>query len=163
MYRHAITFNTATQAIIFEAEIKGQISDGAWENSRGTCWEQWCDLTVEVGPVAGRHCHIGRTGFALHTLIDIIGERMCEYARLALAFPDCQDWRKLSSLEYRHAKWAMVDGKDSFSEKLRATVAEFGGVAEIDARLDAVKFSYDIGELKKDLTAIKAAMKAEVR
>ena len=162
-YSMNITFTKATQAMIFENEIKGQISDGAWENSRGTCWETWCDAIPVVGPVAGRSFYVGRTGFNLHMLVDVVGERMCLYARLALAFPECQDWRKLGCLEYRHAKWAMEPRADGMYQVYRDAVAEFGGAEAIDARLDAVKFDYSIGELKKDLTAIKAAMKTEVR
>jgi len=162
MNSNRITFATAVQAMIFDSEIKGQISDGAWENSRGTCWEQWCSLEVEVGPVAGRHCHINRTSFNLHSLIDFVGERMCEYARLALAYPECRDWSKLRTLEYRNAKWVR-EGTDSHAVQMRAAIAEFGGAEAINERLHALSYEYSIGQLKNDLTAIKAAMKAEVR
>lgn len=94
--RDTITFETITQAAIFEHELKGQISDGHWENDARSCYETWCDATVCVSDDEenlGRDFGVSKNlGFGSKELFDIVGDRMCHYGRMALiadrVFPD---------------------------------------------------------------------------
>lgn len=93
--KDTITFETITQAAIFEHELKGQISDGHWENDAGSNYETWCDAQVMVSnneDCLGRDFWVSKNlGFSSKTLFDIVGDRMCHYGRMALiaerAFP----------------------------------------------------------------------------
>jgi hypothetical protein len=70
------------QRILFEDELKGQLSDGRWENSRPYGhWECWADATVVVDPDnVGRDFYARRDGYCLteRDLLDAVGERMLE-------------------------------------------------------------------------------------
>ena len=84
-----IAFRTAAQAAIFEHEIKGQLSDGHWENDPQCDWRAWSDADVIVDPEnVGRNFFVnGRKTFGLDnpTLTKVVGDRMRLYAVLARA------------------------------------------------------------------------------
>ena len=96
-----IKFRTPTQVAIFECELKGQISDGMWENTSNTDSRAWC--MAEVG-VASTPAEVGRNfnprkdnfNFARKDLLEVVGERMKNYARLALAGVALGDIRRLA-------------------------------------------------------------------
>lgn len=83
-----ITFESITQAAIFELELKGQISDGHWENDSGSNYRTWCDAQVMVSrneDHLGRNFYVSKNlGFSSKSLFDIVGDRMCHYGRMAL-------------------------------------------------------------------------------
>ena len=86
--KDSITFETITQAAIFEHELKGQISDGHWENDASSNYETWCDAEVKV---SDDEDDLGRTfwvsknlGFGSKTLFNWVGDRMQHYGRMAL-------------------------------------------------------------------------------
>lgn len=101
--KHTITFETLSQAAIFELEMKGQISDGMWENTPGSSWRTWCDAEVRVSDnedELGRDFYVSRNlGFGSKTLFEIVGDRMTHYARCAMVcdrvFPDATLKEKL--------------------------------------------------------------------
>lgn len=96
---NTVTFRTAAQAALFECELKGQISDGKWENTPNTGWEQWCRVEVLVGENVGRSmAHVTKDNFNLadRDLLEIVGDRMLGYARLAMAGVTLDDIRKLA-------------------------------------------------------------------
>lgn len=77
-----IAFSTDIQAKIFEEEIKGQISDGLWENTYGSDWQTWCRATPVVNPAnVGRDFFARKDNFRLTALVPFIGERMVEIGR----------------------------------------------------------------------------------
>lgn len=71
------------QKALFEQELSGQISDGAWENLPGNHWEQWSGVTVEVGENVGRNFYATKDNynFTRKDLLDIVGDRMLRYAQ----------------------------------------------------------------------------------
>lgn len=101
--RDTITFETITQAAIFELELKGQISDGKWENDASSNYETWCDADVEVSgneDDLGRNFYVSKNlGFSSKSLFDIVGDRMCHYGRMGLIadrlFPEKSTKEKL--------------------------------------------------------------------
>lgn len=89
MKTHTIVFETVTQAAIFEVELKGQISDGHWENYRQSNYQFWCGLSVQWQHNPGEPCGIfplpGRVlRFDDPALYNIVGDRMTRVGRLAL-------------------------------------------------------------------------------
>ena len=80
-----------SQIALWQHEILGQLSDGAWENTRpDDHWEFWHDCEVKQGQV---HLELGssgrrpkKNGYNLITpLIDVIGDRMIKIGRLGKA------------------------------------------------------------------------------
>ncbi len=82
-----ITFRTVSQAILFESELKGQISDGHWENS-GHDFRPWCDAEICVGEQVGRDFDVkyDRYNFLNRSLLEVVAVRMIAYVRLGLAY-----------------------------------------------------------------------------
>jgi hypothetical protein len=70
------------QRILFEDELKGQLSDGRWENSRPyDHWECWSDAEVIVDPDnVGRDFYAKRDGYCFteKDLLSVIGDQMLE-------------------------------------------------------------------------------------
>lgn len=78
------------QAAIYEWEMKGQMSDGRWENSRPHGhWRTPNDAVAVVRPAKiGRNFYVDRGyNFGEKELFEAVGERMTRFARIALAFP----------------------------------------------------------------------------
>jgi hypothetical protein len=87
-----LRFRTLSQAVLFEKELQGQLSDGQWENSRPyDHWKPWCNCEVEyvIGdePV-GRdfYAHRDNYNFVNKDLLEIVGKRMIAYVRLGLKY-----------------------------------------------------------------------------
>ena len=153
-----ITFRSVTQAMLFEAEIKGQISDGMWENCSNSCWEIWCDATPVVGDDIGRDFYVGKTGFGLHALVPVIGDQMIKYAKLALAFSHVSDFDELRLLEYAGDKiMNRVDCSSGFWMTVAETIERHGGHDTITAAVADV--NYDETALRRDLSEMKKALK----
>lgn len=123
-----ITFATVAEAAIFENEIKGQLSDGAWENSEPyDHYVNWCGLEVKVDPD-----HVGispgfvatRNTYGLARQLTVVFDRMLSYARWAKYYGVWED-RYIDSLERcddakRHPEWVRMDdwNKGRLSEAL---------------------------------------------
>ena len=84
-----ITFRTEDQAVLFEEEIRGQLSDGFWENSRPFGhYKPWCNAEVHVGIDVGRNFCVDRCNYNLVSkeLLDVVGQRMINAVKLARHF-----------------------------------------------------------------------------
>ena len=82
---------TRAQAAIYEFEMKGQLSDGRWENSLPfNHWVIPANAQVVVRPEqVGRNFDVRRGyNFGERELFDAVGARMTRYVKVALAFPD---------------------------------------------------------------------------
>ncbi len=80
------TLRTETQRALFVKELKGQMSDGYWENSRPyDHWKPWCSAKVRVGRHVGRNFRIRKDNYAFDSrqLLDCVGDRMLKIARRA--------------------------------------------------------------------------------
>lgn len=88
-----IFFASVTQAALFEHELKGQLSDGMWENAApNDHWKFWCDLRVRVAPpgtearVVTQHpWAVKKKGYNFAALYPIIGDRLLAIGRMARA------------------------------------------------------------------------------
>ncbi len=83
-----IVWRNMAQAVLFEHELKGQISDGNWENAEPSHhWHRMCDAqsevsTTEDGSDLGPNFRpVRRYKFNDSELISIVGDRMLEYVR----------------------------------------------------------------------------------
>jgi len=149
-------------AALFELEIKGQLSDGHWENTRPyNHWEPWCEATAAVSRhIEGRDFYANKDNYQLTAtdLLAAVGERMMVYVKLAEAF----GVKNAELLEYCFD----LDGKF-------CGIPKYGGDTWTAIRNDLAKFdmvkvkevvaetSYVMADLKRDLRELKRLMKVE--
>ena len=87
---NVLRVRTMAQKLLFDEELKGQISDGAWEHVDGDHWIAWCDTTVVVDPTnLGRNFHAIKDNYNLNNkfLMDCVGDRMVAHVQ-ANGFPE---------------------------------------------------------------------------
>ena len=76
-----IYFNDQKLLNLWENEISGQISDGAWENSPKTEW-LWRDSVALKGPkneiVVPAQWYVGKQSFGWKQILDVVKDRMIE-------------------------------------------------------------------------------------
>lgn len=93
-----------SQSNLWNCEIVGQLSDGAWENTRPfNHWEAWSDANVKIGPVVGYYGFRPlKTQYALDTqLIPYVGGRMLVWGAAGYAKIDLSiDRNAESAYEY---------------------------------------------------------------
>lgn len=78
---NTIRVNTQAQKHLLENELKGQISDGMWENTKGNPWEDWSGAKVIVDPNnPGRNFHTTKDNYNLNStkLLEVVGDRMVD-------------------------------------------------------------------------------------
>lgn len=82
-----ITFRNLVQVALFDEELRGQLSDGYWENTRPLDhWRPWCDATAVVakkGEIVGRNFYADKDNYAFDSskLLECVGDRMLEICR----------------------------------------------------------------------------------
>ena len=89
------------QVVLFEEELKGQISDGMWEDSKpSNHWMQICSATAKVGQPLGPVGFIPKRGymFSHPQLIDIVGDRMIEAVQQKADLPNYNKAQLLKDL-----------------------------------------------------------------
>lgn len=153
------------QVALFEFELKGQLSDGHWENATpGDHWRSWCLSKVVVGDPVGRDFDVRRDRYGLSSpfLLDIVGGRMLGQVRLARAFgfeavrDDLESFiecngnfkvgiylKSMLGTGYFADKWAALKGKYQLDDLLKALNDEAYG------RRELVKDLRDIGRIMK--------------
>jgi hypothetical protein len=90
---HTINFRTLSQVILFECEIKGQLSDGYWENSRPhDHWKVPCSATARVATnpelIGASFYPTRKYNFAARELLEAVGDRMAYFVKFYIAFPE---------------------------------------------------------------------------
>lgn len=81
---NTVRVRTQAQKWLLENELKGQISDGMWENASNNPWEDWSSAKVIVDPRnAGRNFNTRKDNYQLNSkaLLDAVGDRMVEDVR----------------------------------------------------------------------------------
>lgn len=78
---------TKAQKILMEEHIKGQLSDGMWENTKPyDHWKSWTEATVIVDPKnLGKNFYAMKDGYRLNSseLVSIVGGEMVDSVRAA--------------------------------------------------------------------------------
>ena len=89
---NTIFLKTKTACAIWEHEIKGQLSDGMWENTSPlNHWKFWSNTDAVHDELAENHVLYERTAeeiknnYNLKKLVPYIGDRMILIAKLALS------------------------------------------------------------------------------
>lgn len=104
-----LTLKNLSQLNLYNAEILGQLSDGAWENARPSDhYKVWYDVDAVIGsPIGYSGIYPRRTKYALaNQLLPYIGARMLVYGAAGLAKIDLSRYRSVedsdmtSALEY---------------------------------------------------------------
>lgn len=79
---NTIRVNTQAQKWLLENELKGQISDGMWENTNPqNHWEAWSNAKVIVDPQnPGRNFRAVKDNYQLNSknLLEVVGDRMVD-------------------------------------------------------------------------------------
>jgi hypothetical protein len=175
-----IRFSTKSQAALYNCELTGQFSDGAWENSGPRDhWKFWGDLEgVHKTPTGifiypGKYGRKVKDGYNLTSLLQYVGGRMVTIGRLSLMGYDdtfCRECDGLMDIG-GDENWAakpmekqreMLDRSlkhyEEMANKNSYWAKTYSKMKEIDTdRFLSIR--YGIPELKKDLAAIKDVMK----
>jgi hypothetical protein len=174
------TVATLSQKNLFDCEISGQLSDGAWENTKPyDHWEPWGKSTIKVGTSVGRDFPVKKDGYNLGSLLQYVGDRM-----LSFGAAGSTGWDLTNSsddqyaVEYFFAANSPADLErkvlsgdfdqhfKEFTEKnlSNSYMSKYVKIAEKNKKhlhdtWDAIKSRYGIRQLSKDLTEISKAMK----
>src|SRR6266550_2003446 len=152
------------QAAIYELEMKGQISDGRWENSNPPGhWRVPGEARVEVRPARiGRNFHHVRGyNFGEQELFDVVSNRMLRYALATIAFPDLGIDRLLAC----HWDWAESSPSTPGTGPYQRTLALFGVAgADLDRVLDETAYDsgYDLKRLKRDCGRLTTCFRTKI-
>ena len=86
-----INFENLVQAALYNEELRGQISDGLWENSRPNGhWKQMSAATAMVALPLGPIGFYAKKSynFANKVLLDCVGDRMLDICKTATSNPN---------------------------------------------------------------------------
>jgi len=152
---------------LWDWEITGQLSDGAWENSKpDDHYKFWCNLLPRLGiPEVKSRGRCKKDGYNLTGLIEYVGDRMVQYGRFGKAAGEeilkmggevrstVEDFPKEGPFNLEEWKQKQIIGKD-----WRAKDYYWVGLEQkhIDAFYNT---KYDEKDMRKDLSYIKEAMK----
>lgn len=119
-----LTVRNMAQKIAFMCEMKGQISDGQWENSRPhdhyKSWMlDWED--VEVGDDVGRDFWVEKDNynFTNSNLLDVVGSRLLLKIKLAMLYHDV-----MPLLQYDHC--VIPETPQDFSKMMKEAHNAYG-------------------------------------
>ncbi|MCR4286208.1 MAG: hypothetical protein NUW00_04915 [Candidatus Kaiserbacteria bacterium] len=152
---------TYAAVTLFECEIKGQMSDGNWENATPhDHWKFWCSLDTVLGAQNRIDIAPGysifdckRVSYGLTRLIKFIGARMIAQGRLATALN-----RRLSC----HEGWACANMPADLVSWRQQTVNNEKSAMTITDEMALAYYStvYLEKDLKEDLKHISCAIKS---
>lgn len=162
-----IVVENRAQATILVCEMRGQLSDGRWENSNPMDhWRRPCDAMVfvssEIGQPVGKNWeHARGYNFGEKDLVEQLSFRMVQYVRFALAFPaipvEVID-RYESEIEGVGINGTVPEWMTK--DKSRVYVHRVLGMtpAEMKARMDAV--SYDAKDCQRDCSRLTTCFRS---
>lgn len=161
-----VIFLPTTSAIaLWNWELTGQFSDGAWENSKpDEHWVYWSNLETRLGqPQVQSTGHPLKTGYNLAGLIQYVGDRMVATGRFGKAVGT--DILNMGSGVRGRVENFPKDGPFDLETRKEEMINKYGkndyywkGLEQkhVDAYY-ATK--YDMKDMRKDLSIIKTAMK----
>ena len=139
MDKHFGVRNVA-QVVLYECEMKGQMSDGFWENSLpNNHWRQPCEADAFVGSEEelGRNFFIMRMyNFANPELLEWCGDRMLFWVRCIMAHPELiRDLDNHWDWEKRFAKDLLVASQPYDMKQLRKDLRDMTNLFRIEPKL----------------------------
>jgi hypothetical protein len=174
------TVATLSQKNLFVCEISGQLSDGAWENTKPyDHWTPWAGSEVKVGSRIGRDFPVKKDGYGLGTLLPYVGDRMLAFGAagsigwdlsgsnddqyaveyfFAASSPADLERKVLTGDFEKHFQDFIEKHKSGYSSKY-VPVAE-KNKKKLEETWNAIRSGrYGIKQLQRDLTDISKAMK----
>ena len=158
-----INFRNADQVFLYECELKGQISDGYWENAKPhDHYKPMCHATANVDPknLGANFRTLRRYNFAATDLVNVVGDRMMTFVRTKRIFPnldfdDHWDWCLEDGAEYLRDAAKGRDA-DYWEGKIRKMEGFFGmSLEEAEKRLRSDPYSRkDLMRDLKDMSKI---------
>lgn len=159
--KNTLNVRNMQQLAVFELELKGQISDGMWENTPNTDWETWCkvEATVATGEL-GRNFPTYRDNFNLNSsfLLECVGSRMLMYARLSFEF----ELKDVKTLEYCFSYGEFVvmpPYGGEYWDEIRDRIEALGPEKLALAKKLVADETYDMKALNADLKDLKKIFK----
>lgn len=162
---NTIFLKNKAQVILFEAELKGQLSDGFWENA--TPSDHW-EVPVKAEVVVGYEPHLTfrpSRGYKFHNkdLFEMVGDRMVFIVKVYKAFPQLDFGRHhtyahLDSRDLR-AK-AQQGGHDSYWDKVLYNIETDTGMSFENAQARVEAQEYTVKQCRSDLRQISQVFKA---
>ena len=161
---NTLVLENEVQRILWEVELRAQISDGFWENSRPhDHYRSWCRAEVVIGDTPGRNFDAYKCNynFTNPELLKAVGERMLFKVKAHLMlnlgaedlgwdFPDT-----VSDLdEWQGSADGLSSNPEYWAGKIEALAAK-GITQEVLDDIEA--YPYTMKDLKKELVAIKKA------
>lgn len=155
-----LNFRNEIQKTLFLVELSGQISDGAWENSRPSGhWRYWTEIEVGVDP-----SNLGRNFYAVKDnynftdsgMLAVVGERMCYFAALAKKGYDVEVINELGDYSNYYAKG---NSGEYWKEKDALMKEVFGSYENLCKEREG----YSERELRKELRDMKEIIKIRVK
>jgi hypothetical protein len=175
------TVASLSQKNLFSCEISGQLSDGAWENTKPyDHWKPWASSEIKVGSNVGRDFPVKKDGYNLSTLLDYVGDRMLAFGAAGSIGWDISDGSDdQGAVEYFFSANSLAavermciteDFEQHFQKFLTSRYAEgyfkkYADAAQknkkkLEETWNAIKSGrYGIRQLKNDLTQLSKAMK----
>lgn len=156
-----ITLPSASMRGLWKTSIRGQISDGKWENSRPEDhWKFWSDLNVAQGaPGVIADQYPQKSNYALGSVIQYIGDEMVNIGKMATA-TGSDDEKLMRAAGY------MPDTFEEFMSAKESGQWRYQFLSDYMTSVTpeiAEKFyntKYDMKDLKSDLRTISKAMKS---
>jgi len=129
-----IEFRSEAEEDLWDTELLGQISDGAYENYRGSHYRHWDQLPTRVNPDLRRPRVVNsqyKNYFPFHKdLMDAVGPRMLKIVRRTMPEATSEDLRKMLVHISNAVRYPVREVRESMREGLTTTpndVAKSGG------------------------------------
>lgn len=90
MTMNEIRFENLAQVVLYECELKGQISDGHWEDDDTDHWKVMCDAKATV---AEKENEVGlnftpEREYDFCEVVDVLSDRMIRYVKICYSMPE---------------------------------------------------------------------------
>lgn len=163
---------TSSGVALYGAELRGQFSDGMWENCRPfDHWKFWSRLNVQLsqnptGTVATDASWLcKKNDYSLYALLPVIGDRMLKIGRMGKVTDSPSTWAAaeymptMCSERYSFVAFKALQVAEDLPGYVRDTLH---GVTDDEARA-YYRVEYTMKDLKADLTLIKETMRTVQR
>lgn len=151
-----ISFPNRTAKAIWDHEILGQMSDGAFENSQPQDhWQYWSALTSQIGePKVVANMAPNKTGYNFEKeVIPYVGDRMIQYGKMASVTDDENAIAAADSLPATYEEYVKV--KDA---PAHAYLQKYYDAVPLELAEKFYASKYSEKNLKMDIMLIKRAM-----
>lgn len=166
---NTITFRTHDQKVLFDHELRGQLSDGHWgDTTPHDHWKPWCQAETVVGPDVGVNFWARKSNynFLAGDLLDVVEGRMRRAVIVARLFG--ADAIDLVSSLYGACGAEAWSGlpryEGEYWDKKRAAIQALADKFQIDVdRIERIMIeeerSYTSADLRRDLKEMMVAIR----